>query len=71
MSGAIYPLLQYSFMAWLSVKAQGQLYLYLTVSKAVVTPDSVEATYRRQKLKNLKGQSITFLQFITVGRITN
>jgi hypothetical protein len=29
MSGAIPPLLQYAFMAWCSVKAQGQLYLYL------------------------------------------
>jgi hypothetical protein len=29
MSGAIPPLPQYAFMAWCSVKAQGQLYLYL------------------------------------------
>jgi hypothetical protein len=29
MSGAIVPLPQYAFMAWCSVKAQGQLYLYL------------------------------------------
>jgi hypothetical protein len=29
MSGAIPPLPQYTFMAWCSVKAQGQLYLYL------------------------------------------
>jgi hypothetical protein len=29
MSGAITPPLQYAFMAWCSVKAQGQLYLYL------------------------------------------
>jgi hypothetical protein len=28
MSGAIPPLLQYAFMEWCSVKAQGQLYLY-------------------------------------------
>jgi hypothetical protein len=28
MSGAIPPLPQYAFMAWCSVKAQGQLYLY-------------------------------------------
>jgi hypothetical protein len=27
MSGAIPPLPQYAFMAWCSVKAQGQLYL--------------------------------------------
>jgi hypothetical protein len=33
MSGAILPIPQYAFMAWCSVKAQGQLYphLYLTV----------------------------------------
>jgi hypothetical protein len=29
MSGAVHPLSQYAFMAWCSVKAQGQLYLYL------------------------------------------
>jgi hypothetical protein len=29
MSGAIPLLPQYAFMAWCSVKAQGQLYLYL------------------------------------------
>jgi hypothetical protein len=29
MSGALPPLPQYAFMAWCSVKAQGQLYLYL------------------------------------------
>jgi hypothetical protein len=28
MSGAIHPLPQYAFIAWCSVKAQGQLYLY-------------------------------------------
>jgi hypothetical protein len=27
MSGAIYPLAQYAFMAWCLIKAQGQLYL--------------------------------------------
>jgi hypothetical protein len=34
MHGAIPPLLQYSFMAWCSVKkkARGQLYLYLTTA---------------------------------------
>jgi hypothetical protein len=29
MRGAIPPLRQYAFMGWCSVKAQGQLYLYL------------------------------------------
>jgi len=28
MNGAVYPLPQYAFMAWCSVKAQGQLYLF-------------------------------------------
>jgi hypothetical protein len=32
MRGAILPLPQYAFMAWCSVKAQGQLYLYLCLS---------------------------------------
>jgi hypothetical protein len=31
MHGSILPLPQYVFMAWCSVKAQGQLYLYLNV----------------------------------------
>jgi len=31
MSGAIPALPQYAFMAWCSVKAQGQLYIYFTL----------------------------------------
>jgi len=31
MHGAIFPLPQYAFMAWCSVKAQGQLYHYFLV----------------------------------------
>jgi hypothetical protein len=31
MSGAIPPLLQYAFMAWCLVKAQGQIYLFLNL----------------------------------------
>jgi hypothetical protein len=31
-SGAVLPLPQYAFMAWCTVKLQGQLYLYLTGS---------------------------------------
>jgi hypothetical protein len=30
MKGAMPPIPQYAFMAWCSVKAQGQLYLYLS-----------------------------------------
>jgi hypothetical protein len=34
MNGAIPPLPQYAFMAWCSVEAQGQLYLYLLQIKS-------------------------------------
>jgi hypothetical protein len=33
MSGAVPPLPQYAFMAWCLVKAQGQLYIFFTLSK--------------------------------------
>jgi hypothetical protein len=36
MSGAIPPLLQYTFMEWCLVKAQGQLYLYLPLASDVL-----------------------------------
>jgi hypothetical protein len=36
MSGAIPPLPQYAFMAWRSLKAQGQLYLYIFSSNILV-----------------------------------
>jgi len=35
MSGAVPPLPQYAFMAWCSVKAQGQLYLKCTQSPSL------------------------------------
>jgi hypothetical protein len=35
MRGAIPPLSQYAFMAWCSVKAQGQLYLHLYLTLAI------------------------------------
>jgi hypothetical protein len=38
MSGALPSLPQYAFMAWCSVKAQGQLYLYLTSCVIYMTP---------------------------------
>jgi hypothetical protein len=44
MSGVIYPLPQYAFLAWCLVKAQGQLYLYpqLDSDKAVFAyPDTI------------------------------
>jgi len=38
MSGAIPPLPQYAFMAWCSVKAQQQLYLYPSPLRNSVAP---------------------------------
>jgi len=38
MSGALPSLPRYAFMAWCSVKAQGQLYLYLTKVTQEVNP---------------------------------
>jgi hypothetical protein len=40
MCGATPPLPQYTFMAWCSVKAQGQLYLYLVVILSSPTTSS-------------------------------
>jgi hypothetical protein len=40
MSGAIHSLPQYAFMAWCSVKAQGQLYLYLYPLQLEVVPSN-------------------------------
>jgi len=37
MSGAIPPLSQYTFMAWCLVKAQGQLYLYFSLTQHLNT----------------------------------
>jgi hypothetical protein len=37
MNGAIPPLPQYAFMAWCSVKAQGQLYLTLPLTYLQLT----------------------------------
>jgi hypothetical protein len=36
MNGAIPPLPQYVFMAWCSVEAQGQLYLYLYQCQSLI-----------------------------------
>jgi hypothetical protein len=41
MRGALPPLPQYAFMAWYSVKAQGQLYLYVTLYKLLVCADGI------------------------------
>jgi hypothetical protein len=37
MRGAIPPLSQYAFMAWCSVEAQGQFYVYLLLNSPTVT----------------------------------
>jgi hypothetical protein len=48
MRGDIPPLPQYAFMAWYSVKAQGQLYLYLLQNQTIVQIHSthIEITYQ-------------------------
>jgi hypothetical protein len=46
MSGVIPPLPQYAFMAWCSVKAQGQLYLYLYMNV-----NTVKSTKNRTCIK--------------------
>jgi hypothetical protein len=40
--GAITPFLQYALMAWCSVKAQGQLYLYTVLADDVKGRDRSE-----------------------------
>jgi hypothetical protein len=53
MSGAILPLPQYAFMAWCSVKAQGQLYLYIF--------DGSTVGFRKCKMSVAKGESLFFI----------
>jgi len=52
MSGAIPPFLQYTFMAWCSVKAQGQLHLTLPnlyiLTKNILTVVNCCNKYRQQ-----------------------
>jgi len=43
MSGAISPFSQYAFMAWCSVKAQGQLYLKC-LSLSALVPHGINQT---------------------------
>jgi hypothetical protein len=46
MSGAIPPLLQYAFMAWCPVKAQGQLYLlpflFMIIINSLIVQDLLD-----------------------------
>jgi hypothetical protein len=46
MRGAISPLPQYTFMAWCSVKAQGQFYLYLIREQTDITIPSLVPTFK-------------------------
>jgi len=45
MRGALHPLLQYAFMAWCSVKAQGQLY---TLPTFYLTSDTQTAIHSQK-----------------------
>jgi hypothetical protein len=54
MRGAIPPLPQYVFMAWCSVKAQGQLYLTLPFFFFVA-----EGSKKAELLRNTWGRKIT------------
>jgi hypothetical protein len=62
MCGAIPPLLQYAFMAWCSVKAQGQLYLYITIGCGIsdkmqnIQINAVTTKQRQQRNKTTKIQ---------------
>jgi hypothetical protein len=64
MSGDISPFLEYSFMAWCSVKAQGQLYLYLKVKvpynliTSVFLQNKPRTKYSALKFWDIKQQSI-------------
>jgi hypothetical protein len=51
MSGAIPPLPQYAFMAWCSVKAQGQLYLYFILTTRCIWDDNIKITSMADNIK--------------------
>jgi hypothetical protein len=52
MSGAIHPLPQYAFMAWCLVKAQGQLYLYLTLYRCETWSLTLKEKHRLRVFEN-------------------
>jgi hypothetical protein len=53
MRGAVPPLHQYAFMAWCSVKAQGQLYLYLhNLNLRISLPNIM---YRKKEIQKERG----------------
>jgi hypothetical protein len=56
MSGAIPPFLQYAFMAWCSVKAQGQLYFLLALI-------DVSIQHRRKTIAQLHAQKLSTEHF--------
>jgi hypothetical protein len=72
MSGAIRPLPQYAFMAWCSVTAQGQLYLYLLPFR---TRRALSTVFSRnlfpQLLRNSPKGSLSYLQEPATGRHTD
>jgi hypothetical protein len=51
MSGDIPPLSQYAFMAWCLVKAQGQLYLFMSSDIVCCLPGSTVAALKYVLLK--------------------
>jgi hypothetical protein len=56
MSGVIPPLPQYAFMAWCSVKAQGQLYLYLNGKEHKEESRSLRLAEGNKKFRILVGK---------------
>jgi hypothetical protein len=62
MLGAIPPLPPYAFVAWCSVKAQGQLYLYLTISHFSDTgkPPSERGFLIHESFLKVSGKNVTY-----------
>jgi hypothetical protein len=66
MSGAILPLPQYLSMAWCSVEAQGQLYLYLIsykISSFLLWPNKVHSAVRLVNFISVYYSLLTYLCF--------
>jgi hypothetical protein len=60
MSGAIHPLLQYAFMAWCLVKAQGQLYLF-TLKVANIIRFETNGNTRKAQVSGLQQHSVSYV----------
>jgi hypothetical protein len=64
MSGAVPPFPQYAFMAWCSVKAQRQLYLYfLPLTSFIGIPNSTRILYNTST--SLLTESYAFSKSVT------